>query len=155
MRTSLHSTAESTGVEMAFLTSLGVCVLSNFFQRIKDGWKQSDRTRLKVIVVVGTMILTYISLNAELWILAYSLGAVHLVVCALLFTSVLLNFVSVYLALTVASSISVLAMVLSLGWIYDIHLTMQAHLAAKTAGSAFGSIIFGLALRLWLAIKNA
>lgn len=130
-------------------------MFSDFLQKIKNDWQESDKTLLKVIVVAGTLILTYIWLNAELWVLAYMLGAIHLVVCALLFTSVLLNLVSVYHALIFAAGIATLAMVLTWGWVYGIDLTTYATLAAKTSSSAFCSIIFGLALRLWLAIKNS
>lgn len=127
----------------------------DFLQNIKDDWDQSDKTLLKVVVVIGTLILTYVWLNAELWVLAFTLGAVHLVMCSLLFTSVLLNFVSVYHALVFATSISVFAMVLSWGWAYGLDTSMYATLAAKTSSSAFGSVIFGLTLRLWLSIKNS
>jgi membrane protein implicated in regulation of membrane protease activity len=130
-------------------------VFSDFLRNLKDDWEQSDKTLLKIVVVIGTLILTYVWLNAELWVLAFMLGAVHLVICSLLFTSILLNFVSVYHALVFATSISVLAMVLSWGWVYGLDTSTYAALAAKTSSSAFGSVIFGLTLRLWLAIKNS
>lgn len=129
-------------------------MFSTFLQAVKSDWNKTDKTLLKAIVIGGTLILTYIWLNAELWIIAYTLGAIHLVACALLFTSVLLNLVSVFQALIFASGIATLAMLLSWGWVYGIDLTLHATLAAKTSGSAFGSIIFGLVLRLWLAIKS-
>ncbi len=122
-------------------------------RKIREDWENSDKFLLKLIVIVGTLILTYVWLNAELWVLAFSLGAVHLVICALLFTSVLLNFVSVYHAFVVAIFISTLAILFSWGWVYNVDTYMYAELATKTSSSAFGSIIFGLCLRLWKDIK--
>ena len=124
-------------------------------EKVKEDWKNSDKVLLKCIVVAGTLILTYVWLNAELWVLAFSLGAVHLVICALLFTSVLFNFVSVYNSFVVAISISILAMLFSWGWAYGVDTSMYAVLATKTSSSAFGSIILGLCLRLWKDIKNS